>query len=124
MSRALLRVGSMPLFGTAIGGLWGAYWPSFTLPGDSPDQLPRHLWLRLQGTVDALCQGHKVGIKRTDHNAGMRGHGLMQPNEMASIERDHDPLRGHRKRQHVRIGHCLPSPAALGRRQDIVAQAP
>ena len=54
----------------------------------------------------------------------MRGRGVMQPNEMASIERDHDPVLLHGKRQYVRIRNCLPRPAAVGSRQDIVAQAP
>jgi len=88
------------------------------------DQLPCHLGLCLQSRMDTLCQGGKVGIKRTDDNAGMRGRGVMQPNEMASIERDHDPVLRHSKRQYIRIRNRLSRSAALDSRQDIMAQAP
>ena len=88
------------------------------------DQLPRHLWLRLQGRVDTLCQGGKVGIKRTNHNASMHGRGVMQSNEMASVERDHDPVLCHGECQDIRIRYRLPGPTALGSRQDIVTQEP
>jgi hypothetical protein len=74
--------------------------------------------------MDTLCQGGKVGIKRTDDNAGMCGRGVMQANEMPSIERDHDPVLCHGKRQDIRIRNRLACSAALDRREDIVAQVP
>jgi hypothetical protein len=88
------------------------------------DQSPCHLRVRLQSRMNTLCQGDKVGIKRTDDNAGMRGHGVMQPNEMASIEGDHDPVLCHGKRQDIRIRNRLSSLLALDSRQDIVAKTP
>ena len=74
--------------------------------------------------MDTLCQGGKVGIKRTDDNASMRGRGVMQPHEMASIERDHDPVLRHGKRQDICIRNRLSCSAALDSRQDVVTQAP
>ncbi len=74
------------------------------------DQLPRYLWLHLQSRVDTLCQGGKVGIKRTNHNASMHGRGVMQSNEMASVERDHDPVLlapRHRLRRFVGLDLVL-----------------
>jgi hypothetical protein len=71
--------------------------------------------------MDTLRQGGKVGIKRTDDNAGMRGRGVMQPNEMASIEGDHDPVLCPSKPQDIRIRNRLSCSTALDRRQDIVA---
>jgi hypothetical protein len=52
--------------------------------------------------MDTLCQGGKVEIERTDDNAGMRGCGVMQPDEMASIECHHDPALRHSKCQDIR----------------------
>lgn len=50
--------------------------------------------------------------------------GVMQPNEMASIERDDDPLLRHGKRQDIPIRNRLYRSAALESRQDIVTQIP
>ena len=88
------------------------------------DQLSRHLRLCLQGGVDALCQGRKVGIKRTDHNTSMPWCGMMQSNEMPPIEREHNPLLCNGKCQHVCIRHRLPRPATIGGCEDIVAHVP
>src|SRR5574341_424918 len=74
--------------------------------------------------MDTLCQGGKVGIKCTNYNTSMRGRGMMQPNEMASIERDHDPVLCHGKCQDIRIRYRLPGHTALDSRQDIVIQEP
>jgi hypothetical protein len=72
--------------------------------------------------MDALRQGHKIRIERTDYNTGMRGCRVMQANEVTSIEGHYNPLFGHCKRQHILIRNRLPSPAALGGRQHIMAQ--
>lgn len=90
----------------------------------APDQLPRHLGLRLQGRMDMLGQGRKVGIIRTDHHARMLRCGLMQANEMPLVEREYDPLCCYGKRQDLRIRDGLASPAALHRRQDVMPEAP
>jgi hypothetical protein len=85
------------------------------------DQSPCHLRVRLQSRMDTLCQGDKVEIKCTDNYAGMRGCRVMQPNEMAAIEGDHNPLLRHGKRQDLHIRNRLACAAALDRREDIVA---
>ncbi len=89
-----------------------------------PDQLPRHLKLRLQSRMDTLGQCRKIGIIRTDHNTRMLRCGLMQSNEMPSIEREHDALFCHGKRQDIHIRDCLPGPATLRSRQDVMTEAP
>jgi hypothetical protein len=84
--------------------------PSYGLPVDT------------NAPVDALCQGRKVGIKRTDRDTSVRWPGVMQPKEMPPIEGHHDPLLSTGKHQNVRIGYRLPRPATFGGRKDIVAQ--
>ena len=48
----------------------------------------------------------------------------MQSNEMPSIEREHDPLFCHGKREDIRIRDRLPGPATLRSRQDVMTEAP
>ena len=50
--------------------------------------------------------------------------GLMQANEMPSIEREHDSLCCDGKRENLRIRDRLSSPATLRRRQDVMPEAP
>jgi hypothetical protein len=88
------------------------------------NQSPCHLRVCLQSRMDTLCQGGKVEIKRTDDNAGMRGRGMMQPNEMAAIEGDHNPILRHGKREDLHIRNRLSGSAALDSREDIVPEAP
>src|SRR5262245_28600641 len=74
--------------------------------------------------MDTLCQGGKIGIKRADHHARMLRCGLMQSNEMPPIEREHDALLCHGKRQYISIRYGLPGPATFGSCQELMAKAP
>ncbi len=74
--------------------------------------------------MDTLGQGRKVGIICTDHYTRMPRCGLMQANEMPPVEREHNPLFCHGKRQNLRIRDGLSSPTTLHRRQDVMPEAP
>jgi len=74
--------------------------------------------------MDTLCQGGKVRIKRADYNARMLRCGLMQANEMPPIKREHNSLLCHGKRQDIGIRYRLPGSAALGSREDVMAEVP
>ena len=74
--------------------------------------------------MDTLGQGRKVRIVRTDHHPRMLRRGMMQPNEMPPVEREHDPLCCDGKGQDIRIRDGLSGPATLRRRQDVMPEAP
>ena len=87
-------------------------------------QLRRHLGLCFQRVMNTLCESRKVGINCTDHNPSVLGRSVMQLNEMASIERQHDPLLRNGIRQDVRVSYCPTTSATFRSGQDIVAQVP
>jgi hypothetical protein len=74
--------------------------------------------------MDTLCEYRKVGIKRADHNPGVLGRSVMQPDEMKSIESQDGALFRSGKRQDLCVRNRLTASAAFRGGQDIVVQVP
>lgn len=59
--------------------------------------------------VNTPSQGVVVKVERADHNAIMFGMLIVEPNEVLTIERYHNALMLHSKRQHFIVRNCFAS---------------
>jgi hypothetical protein len=73
--------------------------------------------------VNPLRQPREIHIEGADDDAGVPGPVLMQPDEVAPVQRHHRAMLAGRELQDVGVRHSLTGMPAVPHRQHVVSQA-